>query len=186
MTWLGVWLLGVGLTDLVRASARPGVARWAPWCGVAAIAVLGPVAGLLGAVDLVVALGAVLALVLWVRWSDQALRTGTGHGPALAALAAGAVWLVGLSGWASDPGGLLLRWLRWADLPAVGATADPGQVLLVTGLLLANLATGNVIVRLVLVSVGALRPVLPTVVEATPNPPSSCAAGGCSGRWSAS
>ncbi len=170
MTWLGVWLLGVGLTDLVRASARPGVARWAPWCGVAAIAVLGPVAGLLGAVDLVVALGAVLALVLWVRWSDQALRTGTGHGPALAALAAGAVWLVGLSGWASDPGGLLLRWLRWADLPTVGATADPGQVLLVTGLLLANLATGNVIVRLVLVSVGALRPVLPTVVEATPEP----------------
>lgn len=159
MTWLGVWLVGVGLCDLVRSSARPQVARSAVWVGLAAMAGLGALAGLLGPTDLVVGIGAALALLLWVRWSAQALLTGTGHVPALASLGAGAVWLVALSGWASDPGGLLGRWLRWADLPAPLAGVEAGQVLLVAGLLLANLATGNIIVRLVLVSVGALRPV---------------------------
>ncbi|MGG5257609.1 hypothetical protein [Phycicoccus avicenniae] len=158
MTWLGVWLVGVGLADLVRSSPRPQVRRWAVGVGLVATAGLGALGGLLAPTDLVVGLGAALALLLWVRWSQQALLTGTGHVPALGALALGAVWLVALSGWSSDAGGLLGRWLRWADLPAVGANADPGQVLLVAGLLLANLATGNIIVRLVLVSVGALRP----------------------------
>lgn len=91
--------------------------------------------------------------------SAQELSTGRGHGRALAVLGATAFALVALSGWASSAGGLLASWLAWADLPLLDADSDPGAVLLVTGLLLANLATANVVVRLVLVSVGALRPV---------------------------
>ncbi|GGL22154.1 hypothetical protein H9L10_07140 [Phycicoccus endophyticus] len=170
MTWLGVWLVGVGLADLVRASPRPAAGRWAPALGVAAMLVTGAAAGLLGAVDLVVAVGAALALVLWVRWSQEALGSGRGHAAALCSLAAGAAWLVALSGWASAPGGVLGRWLAWAQLPAAAAGADPGRVLLVTGLVLANLATGNVIVRLVLVSIGALRPARPTLPVGGPEP----------------
>ncbi len=157
MTWLGVWLAGVGVADLVRVSARPALARWSVWVGVAVAAGLGAAVGMLAPVDLVVGVGAALSIVLWVRWSEQALATGTGHAAALASFGAGAVWVVGLSGWASAPGGLLGRWLGWADLPLV-AQVGPGRVVLVVGLVLANLATGNVVVRLVLVSVGALRP----------------------------
>lgn len=158
MTWLGVWLVGVGLADLVRASRRASIARWGVAAGLAALVLVGAVAGLLGPADLLALLGGAVSLVLWARWSTRALATGSGHVRSLVALAGGAGWLVALSGWSSAPGGLLGRWLRWADLPAVAAGAGPAEVLLVTGLLVANLATGNVVVRLVLVSVGALRP----------------------------
>ncbi len=168
MTWLAVWLAGVGLADLVRA-ARPGVARWAVPAGIALVAVLAALAGLTAPADLVVLAAASLPLALWVRYSRQSLQTGTGHVPALAWLAAGALWCVALSGWASTPGGLLGRWLEWAEAPFVGG-ASPQRVLLVVGLVLANLATGNVVVRLVLVSVGALRPAVRTGVEVGPEP----------------
>ncbi|WP_030528175.1 hypothetical protein [Phycicoccus jejuensis] len=158
MTWLGVWLLGVGVADLVRAARRPAVSRWASWAGVALVVLVGAAAGLFGVGDAVALVGAVLSLLLWQRWSDAALANGRGHARSLAALGGGAAWLVALSGWASPAGGLVGRWLRWAELPSALAGATVAQVLLVLGLLVANLATGNVVVRLVLVSIGALRP----------------------------
>jgi hypothetical protein len=167
VTWLAVWLAGVGLADLVRA-ARPAVARWAVPAGAGLVVALALVSGLTAPVDLVVLAASLLPLGLWVRYSRQSLETGSGHVAALAWLAVGALWCLGLSGWASVPGGLLERWLAWADLPVVGA--DPQRVILVLGLVLANLATGNVLVRLVLVSVGALRPVSHTDAGAGPEP----------------
>ncbi|NHA69034.1 hypothetical protein [Phycicoccus flavus] len=171
MTWLGVWLVGVGLADLVAASRRDAVARWAVLSGLGVVLVLGLLAGLTGWADALAFVGAGAALVLWVRWSREALAGGAHHGRALGVLALGAAWLVGLSGWASAPGGLLGRWLAWAQLPSV-VSAEPGRLLLVTGLLVANLATGNVVVRLVLVSIGALRPVgrARTAAVAMPEP----------------
>lgn len=159
MSWLGVWLVGLGLADLVRAAAPPAVARWSPAVGAAVIAGLAALAGVTSPTDLVVLGVSMVALALWAVLSAQALSTGRGHGRALAVLGAVAFALVALSGWASSAGGLLASWLAWADLPLLDAASDPGAVLLVTGLLLANLATANVVVRLVLVSVGALRPV---------------------------
>jgi hypothetical protein len=156
VTWLAVWLAGVGLADLVRAG-RPAVARGAVPAGVGLVVSLALVSGLTAPVDLVVLAASMVPLALWVRYSRQSLQTGSGHVSALTWLAVGAAWCLGLSGWASVPGGLLERWLAWADLPVVGA--DPQRVLVVLGLVLAQLATGNVVVRLVLVSVGALRPV---------------------------
>lgn len=162
MTWLGVWLVGVGLADLVRGGGeRPGRERAAVLVGAVAVVLTALLAGLHAPVDLVVLVGSLVALVLWVRWSQQSLTTGTGHVAALASLAGGAVWLVGLSGWASEAGGPLRDWLGWADLPALVAAhgRSAAHVLLVLGLVLANLATGNVVVRLVLVAIGAVRPV---------------------------
>jgi hypothetical protein len=172
VTWLAVWLVGVGVADLVRAGAGAGTTglRVAMASGAATVAVLAGLSALTAPVDLVVLAAALLPLVLWVRLSAQATTTGSGHWPALASLAAGAVWLVALSGWASPAGGLLGRWLDWADLPLVGAGASPAQVLLVVGLLLVNLATANVVVRLVLLGVGAMRPVLPLDAGAGPQP----------------
>ncbi len=169
MTWLAVWLAGVGLADLLRA-ARPDLLRWAAPAGAALVLLLALVAGLTAPVDLVVLGAALLPLLFWVRFSTQSLQTGSGHVAALVALVVGLVWCVALSGWASTPAGLLGRWLHWADLPVVGAAATPGRVLLVLGLTLANLATGNIVVRLVLVSVGALRPVDHALVSSRPEP----------------
>ena len=172
MTWLAIWLVGVGLADLVRAGAGASATalRLAMAAGAAAVAVLALLTDLTAPVDLVCLAASLVPLVLWVKWSAEAAATGTGHWRALAALAAGAVWLVALSGWASPAGGPFARWLEWADLPLVGPGALPSHVLLVVGLLLVNLATANVVVRLVLVGVGAMRPVLPLDIDGHPQP----------------
>ncbi|MBM6404099.1 hypothetical protein JQN72_07565 [Phycicoccus sp. CSK15P-2] len=159
MTWLGVWLVGLGLADLVRGGGeRPGAEPLARLVGAVGVVVVALLAGLHGPVDLVVLAAALVPLVLWLRYSQQALMTGTGHLAALASLAVGAGWLVGLSGWSGQPGGVLGRWLAWAELPGAVGDADVGVAVVVVGLLLANLATGNVVVQLVLVAIGAKRP----------------------------
>ena len=104
MTWLGVWLVGVGLADLVRAGSQPATGRWsvaftAVASGAAAVAGLAVLTGLTAPVDLVVLAASVLPLGLWVRYSTPSVTTGTGHWPALASLAAGAAFLVVLGGW---------------------------------------------------------------------------------------
>lgn len=172
MSWLAVWLVGVGLADLVRAAAGTGATalRVAMASGAATVAVLAALTALTTPVDLVVLAASLVPLALWVWWSAEATATGAGHWRALGALAVGAGWLVALSGWASPAQGLFGRWLQWADLPLVGAGAVPSHVLLVAGLLLVNLATANVVVRLVLVGVGAMRPVLPIDTDSDPQP----------------
>jgi hypothetical protein len=170
VTWLAVWLAGLGIADLVRSRGRPVPDRWAVAAGAAVVAVLAVLSGLTAPVDLVVLAAALVPLGLWVRWSAQSLVTGSGHLAALAVLATGTAWLLVPSGWASPAGGVLAGWLGWADLPGLGPDVDAARVLLVLGLLLANLATGNVLVRLVLVSVGALRPVNRTGVGVDQEP----------------
>jgi hypothetical protein len=170
VSWLAVWLIGIGIADLVHAAAPRSVARWSPAVGAVAIAALAVLVGLTAPVDLVVMAASLAALIGWGVLSSHALATGHGHGRALAVLAGGAVLLIALSGWASPAGGAFGRWLAWADLPVLDASSDPGAVLLVAGLLLANLATANVVVRLVLVSVGAMRPVQQAELPSGPQP----------------
>jgi hypothetical protein len=163
MSWLAVWLIGIAVADLARAGGRGvhvrgSVVLGSVLAGVAAMAAVTALAGLTAPVDLVVLAASVLFLALWVRFSAQAMSTGEGHWPALAALAGGAVWLVALSGWATPAGGWLETWLAWADPPVIEDGSSTAHVLLVLALLLVNLATANVLVRLVLVSVGAMRP----------------------------
>ena len=158
MTWLAVWLVGVGLADLVRASDRPHGERDARVVGAVAVVVIAGLAGRYAPVDAVVLLGSLVALVLWLRYSQQALTTGSGHVAALAWLASGAVWLLLLSGLSGPVAGPVARWLACADLPPAVTGAGPGQALLVLGLLLVNLSTANVVVRLVLIAIHALPP----------------------------
>jgi hypothetical protein len=157
VTWLAVWLLGVGVADLLRSVDQRHVRRAAVPAGAVSVVVVGLLAGLSGAADLVALVASVVPLAGWVLLSERSLRRGGGHAQALLLLGGTAVALVATSGFASTPGGPLGRWLDWADLPFSG-DRPVARLLLVVGLFVANLATGNVIVRLVLVSVGALRP----------------------------
>ena len=171
-------------TWCAAAGSSTTALRLAAATGAVGVGVLAVLTDLTAPVDLACLAVSLVPLVLWVLLSAEATTTGTGHWPALAALAAGAVWLVALSGWASPAGGPLGSWLQWADLPLVGSGAQPSHVLLVVGLLLVNLATANVVVRLVLLGVGAMRPVLPSEAAACCSPPTSCAGAACSARWS--
>lgn len=157
MTWLAVWLLGVGVSDLLRSVDQRQVRRSAVPVGALTVLLVGLLAGLTGGADLVALVLSVVPLAGWVLLSERSLRRGGGHAQALLVLGVTALALVATSGFASTPGGPLGRWLEWADLPFSG-DRPVARLLLVAALFVANLATGNVIVRLVLVSVGALRP----------------------------
>ena len=157
MTWLAVWLIGVGVSDLLRSVEHAGVRRAAVPVGGVTVIVVGLLAGLTGVADVVALVASVAPLAGWVTLSERSLRRGGGHARALLVLGGSAVALVATAGFASAPGGPLGRWLDWADLPFLSG-GSVAHLLLVTGLGVANLATANVIVRLVLVSVGAMRP----------------------------
>lgn len=157
MIWLAVWLLGVGVSDLLRAVDHAVVRRFAVGGGAATVIVVGVLAGLTGTTDIVALVAALVPLAGWVALSERSLSRGGGHVEALLLLGGTSVALVAFSGLASDPGGPLGTWLAWADLPFANHLSVE-RLLLVSGFFVANLATGNVIVRLVLVSVGALRP----------------------------
>ncbi len=160
MTWLAVWLIGVGVSDLLRSAEHRRVRRAAVPVGAVTVVGVGLLAGLTGGADLAALIASVVPLGGWVLLSERSLRRGGGHAQALLLLGGTALALVATSGFASAPDGLLGRWLGWADLPFAG-DRPVARLLLVTGLFVANLATGNVIVRLVLVSVGAMRPSAP-------------------------
>lgn len=157
MTWLAIALVGIGTGDLVRSTGKPTSRVLGHVVMPLVILVLGLLAGMRTWADWVALLLAALAGAGWAELSRQTQRTGHRAGAPLALFAALVVGLVGFSGAASHPDGPLATWLRWADLPGHGPLA-PARVLLLTGLVLFNLATANVIVRLVLLTIGALRP----------------------------
>lgn len=157
MTWLSVVLIGLGVGDLVRSRD----AAWARPAGhvtaALAIVVVAVLAGLTGASDVVAFLLSIGAGAVWIELSERTQHTGRHALLGLGAFGALVVLLLACSGWASTPDGPLTRWLHWADLPGMGVPSTD-RVLLLTGLTLFNLATANVIVRLVLLAIGALRP----------------------------
>jgi hypothetical protein len=65
--------------------------------------------------------------------------------------------LILLSGWGSEVGGLIGRWSTWAGLFG-DRPVDPDRLLMIIGVVLVQLSTGNQLVRLVLGSVGAVKP----------------------------
>ncbi|WP_068260848.1 hypothetical protein [Janibacter limosus] len=164
MTVLSALLIAIGLADLLRSlapqpSESPRETRGLPAIGVLVLVVVAASAGLLatwGGV-LLTAL-AVIGLAAWLVCAEHADR-GTGHGRALAVFAGALlVQLLG-SGWAPPVTGWLADWLAWSRLPW---QPEPDRALLLVGLVLVQLATGNRVVRLVLVTTGAL-PAQPVV-----------------------
>ncbi|MEO6999969.1 MAG: hypothetical protein ABI112_17980 [Terracoccus sp.] len=157
MTWVAVVLIGLGVADLVRTSLSRRRRLAAHLIGpvvVLAVALLSGVSGWADAIALLLALG---GCALWTELSDRAQTTGRPAIWALTALGGTLAGLLAFSGATTRPNGPLESWLGWADLPGSGPP-DSGRVLLLTGLVLFNLATANIVVRLVLLAIGALRP----------------------------
>jgi hypothetical protein len=154
VSWIGLLLVAFGATDLTN-SLRP--VRLLPGVvGAAAAISAGLLAGLHRGVDLAVVLViAVLALV----W-DWAVTRGLGRGPAalplviFASTVTAAVALSGAAGHAAGPFG---RWLDDVAVPVLSAL-DPDRALLLAGVLLVQLSTGNVLVRLVLAVTDTVNP----------------------------
>ena len=151
MTETGVWLLVVGLVDLVRAARDVTAPSRRVLMAVLGVALLaGAVIAWapsvrVGLVDLAVWSGAFLC---WLLGSAAALT----HRSHRARVVAFSGWAVGLA-WSLLAGGRLV-----ADLPTqvegpLGSVA-PERLLLVTGVMVAQLSTVNVLVRLVLDAVG--------------------------------
>lgn len=154
MSAVAVLLIAVGIADLCRRAVR---AAWLP-------VVVGPivVAGCeaLGAlwhrgdIPLLVLAGA--AAVVWEWLCLRAERSGKRQVAPLAVFAAALVLAIALSGWSSPVRGLVARWSAWAQLPLSHVT--PTRLLMIVAVVLVQFATGNQLVRLVLGSVGAVRP----------------------------
>lgn len=156
MSGLAVLLIAVGIADVCR--------RWTDrtWLSVAVVAVtvLGcaVLAGLWHRGDAVLLLIATVAGVAWQLLCARAERTGKRQLAPLAVFGGAVGLLVLLSGWGSPVAGPVGRWSMWVNLP--GATElDPDRVLMVVGVVLLQFVTGNQLVRLVLASVGAVKPV---------------------------
>ena len=159
MSFVAVLLVAVGATDLLRSLLAPRRgprrAAVAPVAvGAACVWATAGVAGLLaGPPGWLLAALTTAVVVGWVVTSDRSRSRERGHVAALLVLTGGLALQLVLSGWAPTVGGPLARWLDWADLPW---DLEPGRALLLTGLLLAQLSTGNLITRLVLISTGAM------------------------------
>lgn len=154
MLAVGLWLLALGVADLFRAghdetsSTERGLVAT---IGVVLFLVMALVAGPSGATGVLLILGGIAGLLAWVLLSALALQ-GAGplaRGGAFAGLVLGfGVVMVAGGGIASDPA-----------LPAaLGGSFvgdwDAARTTLVCGVLLVQLATANIAVRLVLDAVG--------------------------------
>ena len=147
-------LLGIGCTDLVH-SVRP--TRFVPGtAGAAAALVLGLLAGLTGWPDLVAVLALAAYAFAWERVVAFGFRTRRAIVP-LAVLAAGLTAVVLLSGQADVARGPYADWLGQARVPVLGGL-DPDRAMLLVGVVLLQLSTGNVLVRLALSATGTMRP----------------------------
>ncbi|MDX1889928.1 hypothetical protein [Mycolicibacterium sp. 050158] len=153
MSALAVLLIAVGIGDVCRRLADN---RWvAPVVAVATVVACALLGGLWHAGDVVLLVGAAAAGVAWLLLCDRVERTGQRHVTPLVVLGGAAVALILSSGLGSDVHGAIARWLTWAGQPV---DTDANRLLMVVGVMLAQLATGNELVRLVLGSVGAVRP----------------------------
>jgi hypothetical protein len=155
MSALAVMLIALAVADAVRRLAHP---VWVP-------AVLAPIvvvvcaalSGLWHRGDLPLLAIAAAAGVGWILLGARAERSGDHEGAPLAVFGLALAALILLSGWASDVGGLVERWSSWVEVPGVG-DLSPNRLLMIVGVVLLQFVTGNQLVRLVLGSVGAVKP----------------------------
>ncbi|KZS82149.1 hypothetical protein A4G29_10895 [Mycobacterium kansasii] len=154
MSAVAVLLIAVGIADGWRRLSR---AVWLPLVtGPVVIVACAALCGLWHARDIVPLGLAALAAVAWEVLCLRSERTGGHQRPALAVMVIALVVLIILSGLGSHAGGLTDRWAHWVALPL--GTVTPTRLLMVVGVVLLQLATGNQLIRLVLGAVGAVRP----------------------------
>ncbi|HET6731237.1 hypothetical protein [Mycobacterium sp.] len=155
MSGLAVMLIAVGIADVCR---RLTDRIWVP-VAVAPLTVVccAVLAGLWHLGDIALLVIAAAASVWWVVLCARAERTGEREVTPLVVFGGAAGVLILLSGWGSDVAGLVQRWSGWVGLPGLDEVS-PNRVLMVVGVVLLQLVTGNQLVRLVLGSVGAVKP----------------------------
>lgn len=155
MSAVAVLLIAVGIADACRLSTR-GV--WLPVIvGPVVVAVCAALGALWHAGDIALLILAAAATVAWQLLCARTERTGLHHLAPLVAFAAALALLTVLSGWGCEVNGIVARWSRWVALPL--DHFPPTRLLMIVGVVLLQFATGNRLVRLVLASVGAVRPV---------------------------
>jgi hypothetical protein len=156
MSALAVLLIAVGIGDVCRRLIR---LRWLPTVmALAVIAACVLLGGLWHLGDLPLLVIVATTSVAWLLLCGRAERTGTHQAVPLTVFGVGVTVLILLSGWGSEVGSLIGRWSTWAGLFG-DHPVDPDRLLMIVGVLVVQLATGNQLVRLVLGSVGAVRPV---------------------------
>jgi hypothetical protein len=155
MSALAVLLIAIGLADVLRRITHR---TWLPVTIVpAAVAACALLAGLWHRGDIPLLLIAAAAGIAWEVLGARAERTGRRPWAPLAVLATAAAMLIALSGWASQVAGPVSRWTDWTQLP-VASAVSADRLLMVVAVVLLQLVTGNQLVRLVLASVGAVKP----------------------------
>ena len=154
MSWIAVLLIGIGIADLVQ-SVRP--VRTVPECVGAIGAVLfGLWAGLTSVGDVVALVVIAAVVVLWGQTVTHAFAGGPAALP-LAVLGAALVAGVLLSSLAAPVSGFFAAWVQGLPL-AFLSDLGPERALLLIGVLLVQLSTGNVVVRLVLTATRTVNP----------------------------
>ena len=155
MSALAVMLIAIGIADAVRRLTRRA---WVPpMVAPLVVAVVAAPSGLWHPGDLVLMFVAAAAGVGWVVLGVRAERSGDHHGAPLAIFGLAIAILILLSGFSSDVGGLVARWAAWVAIPGIG-DVSPNRLLMVVAVVLLQVVTGNQLVRLVLGSVGAVKP----------------------------
>ena len=155
MSALAAMLIAMGIADAVRRLTR---AVWVPAVVAPAVVVAcAALSGLWHLGDFPLLAIAAAAGSGWVVLCARAERTGEHQGAPLAVFGIALTLLIVLSGWASDVGGLVERWVSWVEVPGVG-DVSPNRLLMILGAVLLQFVTGNQLVRLVLSSVGAVKP----------------------------
>ncbi len=154
MSWIAVLLIGVAMADLAH-SIRP-VPLVNEITGAAVAVWAGLFAGLTDWPDLL-ALAVIAGLV--VLWGQTVTRAFGGDRAWVPLLVLGASLVLGVlcTAWAGPAGGLLGEWLESTQVPAL-QSVSPDRALLLAGVFLVLLSTGNVVVRLVLSATGTTNP----------------------------
>ena len=153
MSALAVMLIAMGITDGCRGF-RIGWVSLA--VGPVVVVIIASLSALWHFGDIALLLVAAAATVVWRVLCQRAERTGQQVIAPLVVFFAAASVLIVLSGWGSAVHGLVARWASWTEVP-LGAVS-PTQLLMTVGVVLLQFVTGNQLVRLVLGSVGAVRP----------------------------
>jgi hypothetical protein len=155
MSSLAVMLIAMGVADAGRRLTR---ALWVPLALALVMVVAGAaLSGLWHLGDFPLLAIAATATVGWILLCAHAERTGEHEIAPMAVFGIAVGTLILLSGWASDVSGLVGRWSEWVELPAI-SDVSPDRLLMVVGVVLLQIVTGNQLVRLVLGSVGAVKP----------------------------
>lgn len=154
MSWLGLLLVGIGVTDLVF-SVRP--MRHVPEAiGATLVVVLGLLADLTAPRDLAAVLGAAVLVLAWGQSVTRGFASDR-HWLPLAVLVGAVGLALGLSPLAGEASGVVGRWLDSTPWPLLaGVEAD--HAILLLGAVLVQMSTGNVLVRLVLSATGTVDP----------------------------